>query len=77
MDSNQVQVNREKIHSIMDWPPPKNISHLHDFFVICSYYRWFVKGFSHLDTSLEDIEKKGVFRYIDDAQRKFDKLMEV
>jgi hypothetical protein len=41
-----VQVHRKNIQAILDWPPPKNISHLCGFFGICSYYRQFVKGFS-------------------------------
>jgi hypothetical protein len=41
-----VQVHRLNIQAILDWPQPKNISHLHGFFGICSYCRRFVKGFS-------------------------------
>jgi hypothetical protein len=57
-----VQVHMEKIQAILDWPPPKNITHLHDFFGICSYYKQFVKGFSQLAASPTDLTKKGAFR---------------
>jgi hypothetical protein len=72
-----VQVHREKIQAILDWPPPKNISHLRGFFGICSYYRRFVKGFSQLAAPLTDLTKKGAFRWTDEAQRTFDKMKEV
>jgi hypothetical protein len=62
-----VQVHREKIQAILDWPPPKNISHLHGFFGICSYYRRFVKGFSQLVAPLTYLTKKGAFRWTDEA----------
>jgi hypothetical protein len=70
-------VHRENIEAIMDWPPPKNISHFHGFFEICSYYRKFVKGFSYLATPVINLTNKGVFREIDESQRKFEKMKEV
>jgi hypothetical protein len=33
-----VQVHREKIQAILDWPPPKNLTQLHGFFGICNYW---------------------------------------
>jgi hypothetical protein len=33
-----VQVHREKIQAILDWPSPKNLTHLRGFFGICNYY---------------------------------------
>jgi hypothetical protein len=59
----------EMIQAILDWPLPKNITHLHGFFGICSYYRRFVKGFSQLVTPLTDLTKKGVFRWIEEAHK--------
>jgi len=41
----------------------KNITHLHGFFEICSYYRWLVKWFSLLATPLTNLTKKGAFRW--------------
>jgi hypothetical protein len=72
-----VQVHREKIQAILDWPPPKNITHLHGFFGICSYYRRFVKGFTRLSTLLTNLTKKGAFKWIEEAQKAFDHRKEV
>jgi len=41
-----VQIHREKIQAILDWPPPKNLTQLLRFFRIGNYYQCFVKGFS-------------------------------
>jgi len=46
VNAHGVQVHKEKIQAILDWPLPKNISHLCGFFGICNYYMRFVKGFS-------------------------------
>jgi len=43
-----VQAHREKIQAILDWPPPKDITHLRGFLGICSYYRRFTSRFSQL-----------------------------
>lgn len=44
---------------------------------ICTYYRKFVKGFSHLVASLTNLTKKRDFTWIDRAQSTFDHLKEV
>jgi hypothetical protein len=71
-----VQVHREKIQSILDWPPPKNLTHLHGFCRICNYM-WFVKGFSQLVATLTDLTKKEAFKWTEEAQKTFDRMKEV
>jgi hypothetical protein len=41
-----VQVHQENIKAILDWPIPRNVTELKSFFMLCIYYRRFVKGFS-------------------------------
>ena len=41
-----VQVDMEKIRAIRDWPAPKTVTELRGFLGLCTYYRWYVKGFS-------------------------------
>jgi hypothetical protein len=69
-----VQIHREKIHAILDWPPLKDIMHLRGFLGICSYYRHFVSGFSQLTTPLTDLTKKGAFCWTKEAHKTFDKM---
>ncbi len=71
-----VQVHQEKIHAILDRPPPKSLTDLRGFFGLCSYYRRFVKGFSQLSAPLMDLTKKGAFQWSEEAQLTFDKLKE-
>jgi len=46
VNSQGIHVHMEKIQTILDWPAPKNLTQLHGFFRVCSYYQLFVKGFS-------------------------------
>jgi hypothetical protein len=56
-----VQVHQEKIKAILDWSMPKNMTELRSFFRLCSYYRRFVWGFSHLGAPLTDLTNHGAF----------------
>jgi hypothetical protein len=72
-----VQVHQEIIRAVVDWPTPKNLTELRGFFGLCSYYRWFVKGFSQLGAPLTDWKKKGAFHWKGDSQQTFNKMKEV
>ncbi|XP_059068831.1 uncharacterized protein LOC131859256 [Cryptomeria japonica] len=69
-----VQVHQEKIRTILDWPPPRNLIDLRGFFGLCNYYRRFVRGFSQLGAMLIDLTKKGAFHSTKGAQQAFEKL---
>ena len=56
-----VQVDMEKIQAIKDWPVPKIITALRGFLGLCTYYQWYVKGFSQFATPLTYLTKKGAF----------------
>jgi hypothetical protein len=58
-----VQVQQEKIKAIMEWPTPKTLTELRGFLAMCTYYRNFVKGFSHLCAPLINLTKKGAFKW--------------
>ena len=47
------------------------------FFGLCSYYRWFAKGFSQLGAPLIDMTKKGSFQWTKDSQHTFERMKEV
>jgi hypothetical protein len=40
-----VEVDPEKIRSIMEWPTLKDVSDIRSFMVLTTYYRRFTKGF--------------------------------
>jgi hypothetical protein len=70
-------VHQEKIGSILYWPMPRNMTGLRSFFRLCSYYRRFVRGFSHLGAALTDITKHGAFIWTEKSQEAFDHMKEV
>ena len=43
---------------------------------MCSYYMFFVKGFSYLGAFLTDLPMKWEFRWTKEAQQEFDKTKE-
>lgn len=72
-----VKVHQEKIHAILDFPPPRDESELWSFLGLCSYYRRFAKGFSQVATPLTDLTQKGAFRWTEDSEVVFDRLKQV
>ena len=60
-----VQVDMEIIRAIRDWPVPKTVTDLRGFLGLCTYYRWYVKGFFQFAAPLTDLTKKGVFTWTD------------
>ena len=39
-------MDSKKIEVIIEWKPPRNVTEVHSFLRLASYYRRFVKGFS-------------------------------
>jgi hypothetical protein len=62
---------------ILDWPTPKSLTELQSFLGLCSYYLRFVRGFSQLGALLTNLTKKGAFRWVEEAQKAFDRMKEV
>jgi hypothetical protein len=72
-----VQVYQENIQKILDWPTPRSIIELWGFFGLCSYYKFFVKGFSQLGVPLTDLTKNSEFRWSKKAHDTFDRVNKV
>lgn len=41
-----VHMDLDKVHAILDWPTPENLTQLRGFIGLCAFYRRFVAGFS-------------------------------
>ena len=72
-----VQVQKEKIQAIIDYPTPKALTKIKGFLGICSYYKRFFKGFSQLCAPLTNLMKKGAFKWINEVQLTFEKMKKV
>jgi hypothetical protein len=56
--ANGVKTDPRKIECIKQWPTPKNVSEVRSFLGLCSYYRKFIMGYSHLARSLIKLTEK-------------------
>lgn len=43
-----VQTDPEKVAEVQKWPVPIDASEVRSFVGLCSYYRWFIAGFSSM-----------------------------
>ena len=60
VSKDRVQVNPDKVASILSWPSPENLTELRGFIGICSYYRSFCENFSSVIEPLTEMLRKEV-----------------
>jgi len=51
-------VDPTKVEAVMEWPAPTNIQEVCNFKGLEGYYRRFVKGFSKIENSITELQKK-------------------
>ena len=70
-----IRVDLAKIEAIVSWKPPRNVIETRSFLGSTGYYRWFVKGFFVIASTLTKLLRKGVkFEWNDKCQSSFDQL---
>ena len=70
-----ISVNPEKTKAIMTFPIPTTPTQVRAFLGVCQYYRRFVRHFSDVASSLNNLLKKGAkFVWDSQCQNSFDKL---
>ena len=70
-----VSVDPQKIKSVVNWKPPKNVSEVRSFLGLAGYYRKFVEGFSKIAAPLTKLTRKDVkYDWVDVCQQSFEEL---
>ena len=66
----------KKIEVIIEWKPPRNVTEVHSFLGLTSYYRRFVKGFSMTAAPMTRLllQKNVRFEWSEKCQDSFKKL---
>ena len=54
----RVQIEKEKIQGVIEWPVPKNVKDVQKFLRLANYYRWFVKNFAKIVRLLYEMIRK-------------------
>ena len=54
-----LKMNPEKVDAIINWPPPKNQGDLRIFHQLATFYRNFIKKFSHVCVPMLETIKGG------------------
>lgn len=64
IDKNGICPNAENVDAIIKYPLPRNVHEVHRFVGLASFFRRFIKNFSHIAKPLYDLLKKGAkFRF--------------
>jgi hypothetical protein len=70
-----IEMDKEKVKAIRDWPTPKSVSEVRSFHGFASFYRRFVKNFSTIAAPLTEIVKMSVrFKWNDEQDKAFNLL---
>ena len=65
----------KKIEVIIEWKPLRNVTKVHSFLGLVSYYRRFIKGFSMITVPMTRLLQKNVrFKWSEKCQASFEKL---
>ena len=71
-----LRMDPEKVQAIMEWPSPNNVFEVRRFYGLVSFYRKFIRNFSHINAPMiETIRKNNhPFMWTKEAERSFQTL---
>ncbi len=75
LEDGMVTMDPIKIAGMKDWRTPQNVKETCQVLGFWNFYRWFIKGFSHIEKLLNNLLKKNIkWTWGDAKQEVFDKL---
>jgi hypothetical protein len=70
-----IAVDPSKVHDVLNWEPPRNVSEIRSFLGLACYYRRFIEGFSKIVKPLTSLLEKGKeFKWDAKCQESFEEL---
>ncbi|CAA7400032.1 unnamed protein product [Spirodela intermedia] len=69
-----VEVDKEKISAMTNWPIPRNLNELRDFLGLIGYYRKFIANYASIAWPLTELLRKDAFNWSGEAQAAFSSL---
>jgi Reverse transcriptase (RNA-dependent DNA polymerase)/RNase H-like domain found in reverse transcriptase/Integrase zinc binding domain/Chromo (CHRromatin Organisation MOdifier) domain/Retroviral aspartyl protease len=70
-----VSMEDDKVHSVINWPAPKNVAEVRQFLGLSGFYRKFIANFSNIAAPMTDLlHKDKTFEWTDKEQESFDQL---
>ena len=46
IESNGIEIEKEKVDGVLSWPEPRNVKDIRKFLGLANYYRRFIKDFA-------------------------------
>jgi len=74
----EVEMQREKVEGVLNWPAPRNIKEVQKFLGLANYYRKFIKDFAKIAALLHVlVRKKQKQKWEKEQEEAFEKLKAV
>ena len=75
IESNGIEIEKEKVDGVLSWPEPKNMKDVRKFLGFTNYYRRFIKDFTQVARPMNILMRKDVKQqWRKKQQQAFDKL---
>ena len=55
---NGIEMEREKVEGVLNWPEPKNVKDVRKFLGLTNYYRRFIKDFARVARPMNMLTRK-------------------